>query len=111
MISRYFLLFLLFFYHIGFTQLSPGDLHQSHANLEGLKNCSVCHGVGQKVTAENCLDCHQLLRKRIDENLGLHANSAYRECETCHVEHHGRDFDLIYWENGQENFNHRIGAG
>jgi len=108
MILKYSLFALLIFCQIGFTQLSPGDLHQSHAHLEGLKNCSECHGVGQKIAAENCLKCHQVLKKRIDEKLGLHANSAYRECEKCHVEHHGRDFDLIYWEKGQENFNHQL---
>ncbi|UCF64188.1 MAG: cytochrome C [bacterium] len=105
---RYGLFALLSFWSTGFSQLSPGDLHQSHAQLEGLKNCSECHGIGQKIAADNCLKCHRVLKERIDENIGLHSNAAYRECEKCHVEHHGRDFDLIYWENGQENFNHQL---
>ena len=88
------------------AQLSPGDLHQSHADLEGIKNCTVCHGHGQKILAENCLKCHSLLRERITKNLGLHASPAYQHCEKCHVEHHGRDFDLIWWPDGQENFDH-----
>jgi hypothetical protein len=91
----------------GFTQLSPGDLHKSHAHLEGLKNCSECHGIGQKISSDNCLKCHEMIRERIDSNQGLHAQPGFGECEKCHVEHYGRDFQLIYWESGQENFNHQ----
>jgi hypothetical protein len=90
----------------GSAQLSPGELHQSHAQLEGLKNCSECHGIGQKISSDNCLVCHKLLKERIDSQQGLHAQSGYSECKKCHVEHHGREFDLIYWEHGQQNFNH-----
>lgn len=88
-------------------QLSPGDLHESHAHLEGLKNCSECHGIGQKISADNCLVCHNLIKERIVAREGLHAQPGYSECETCHVEHHGRDFDLIYWKDGQQNFDHQ----
>jgi len=101
------LLILVFYTTDGLTQLSPGDLHKSHAHLEGLKNCSECHGIGQKIAQANCLKCHQLLRERINSNQGLHAQPGFEACEKCHVEHHGRDFELIYWENGQENFNHQ----
>ncbi len=89
-----------------YAQLSPGDLHKSHADLEGIKNCNRCHGISQKITAENCLNCHTLLKDRTNKNLGLHANPDYQNCIKCHVEHHGRDFDLIWWPNGQENFDH-----
>jgi hypothetical protein len=89
------------------AQLSPGKLHQSHTSLEGIKNCSLCHGIGQKISAENCLNCHVLLKDRISRGKGLHASSEYGECQKCHVEHHGRNFDLIYWENRQDNFNHQ----
>ena len=89
-----------------YAQLSPGELHKSHAQLEGLKNCSQCHGVGQKIAAENCLKCHELLRKRIADKPGLHSNPEFASCENCHVEHQGRNYDLIWWEGGQENFDH-----
>jgi hypothetical protein len=93
--------------HPLFGQLSPGDLHQSHANLEGLTNCTKCHDAGKQVLSAKCLDCHVILRERIQNNNGLHANSEFKQCENCHVEHHGRDFNLIYWESGQKNFNHK----
>ncbi|MBN2366200.1 MAG: hypothetical protein EH225_09420, partial [Calditrichaeota bacterium] len=101
-------LFLLVFYISASGQLSPGDLHRSHEAYEGIRNCSLCHGIGQKIKAENCLECHKLLAERIRSKEGLHANPGYNDCQTCHVEHHGRDFDLIWWKNGQENFDHSL---
>jgi hypothetical protein len=108
MMLKYNLFALLFFCQIGFAQLSPGDLHNSHAHLEGLKNCSKCHGVGQRLKAFQCLECHQILKEEISQKKGLHSRSGYQECQKCHVEHHGRDFDLIWWENGKENFKHEL---
>jgi hypothetical protein len=98
---------LLSSYNCLFAQLSPGDLHKSHANLEGIENCTKCHDVGKQVAPSKCLSCHVILREHINNNKGLHANPEYRQCEKCHVEHHGRDFDLIYWKNGQKNFDHK----
>ncbi|MCK5455439.1 MAG: cytochrome C, partial [Calditrichia bacterium] len=83
-------------------------MHRSHAPLEGLKNCSTCHGIGQGITAIQCLECHQILKEEISQNKGLHSRPEYQECQKCHVEHHGRDFDLIWWENGKENFKHEL---
>jgi len=90
----------------GQCQLSPGALHQSHAKLEGIKNCTQCHGLGQRISAENCLKCHEALQNRINKDRGLHADPEYARCENCHVEHQGRNFELIWWEKGQENFDH-----
>lgn len=90
-----------------FAQLSPGDLHKSHARWEGLENCTKCHEVRKRVSSALCLNCHQLLAERIKAGKGLHSNPDYRECHTCHIEHQGRNFELIYWKNGLENFNHQ----
>jgi len=90
-----------------YAQLSPGDLQKSHAQLEGLENCTKCHGVGQQISSSKCLACHTILQDQIQNKKGLHANPGYEQCEKCHIEHQGRDFDLIYWENGRENFNHK----
>jgi len=92
--------------HPLFAQLSPGDLHKSHAELEGLKNCTKCHDVGKQIAPSKCLSCHTILREQINNKKGLHANPEFGKCENCHVEHHGRNFDLIYWENGQKSFDH-----
>ena len=90
----------------GLAQLSPGDLHKSHAFLEGVENCTKCHSSGQKLNSDNCLNCHSLLKARIDAGKGLHAGKKFQNCESCHIDHQGRNFDLIYWENGKNSFNH-----
>ena len=90
------------------AQLSPGDLHQSHAFLEGLSNCTQCHSAGAQIAVENCLACHTLLKARIDAGKGLHANPEYRKCVNCHSDHHGRNFKLIHWKEGEENFEHGL---
>jgi len=88
------------------AQLSPGDLSNPHKHLEGLSNCTKCHEIGQKVLPENCLSCHGILDDRIKEGKGLHANVGFEDCSDCHSEHHGREYKLIYWETGQEKFDH-----
>ena len=88
------------------AQLSPGDLSQPHAAFEGLKNCTKCHQIGEKVSAEKCLDCHGILKERINSNQGLHAQTGYDDCVLCHSDHHGKNFELIFWKNGQNNFDH-----
>jgi cytochrome c7-like protein len=89
------------------AQLSPGDLSQVHADLEGLSNCTKCHEIGEKVQPQNCLSCHKILDERIKAGKGLHADAGYEDCADCHSEHHGREYKLIYWDDGQENFEHK----
>ena len=90
------------------AQLSPGDLHQSHADLEGIANCTQCHVEGQQLSPEKCLACHIILKAQIDSQKGLHANDDYKQCNQCHIEHQGRDFDLVYWKDGTKNFKHDL---
>jgi hypothetical protein len=92
----------------GYGQLSPGDLHKTHAQLEGLENCTKCHAEGKKLDPDLCLQCHQMLKEKINSGEGLHANSDFKSCETCHVEHQGRNYDLIYWKQGIKSFNHTL---
>lgn len=83
-----------------FAQLSPGDLSNSHAHLEGLSNCTLCHVLNQKVSNEKCLNCHELLNERIQQNLGFHVSEDVKgkECVSCHNEHHGRKFQIIRFD-------------
>ncbi len=61
------------------------------------------------MVAEKCLDCHRPLADRIAAGEGLHARPDHRRCESCHIEHHGRDFDLVFWgEAGRDAFDHRL---
>jgi hypothetical protein len=89
------------------AQLSPGDLSEVHANLEGLSNCTKCHEIGKKVISDKCLACHRILNERIIDGKGLHSKTGYEDCSDCHSEHHGRQYKLIYWNNGQDNFDHK----
>jgi len=90
------------------AQLSPGDLHQAHQDLEGIKNCTKCHNQAKGIAAERCLQCHTALKERVDAGKGLHATPEYKRCEGCHVEHQGRQSQLIWWKNERENFSHNL---
>ncbi len=89
------------------AQLSPGKLSQVHAEIDSNRDCFQCHTQGKGVTAELCLSCHGFLAARIRADAGLHAQPEYRACETCHIDHHGREFELIWWgKEGIKAFNH-----
>ncbi len=90
------------------AQISPGPLARAHADLEGITNCTRCHELGQKISSKKCLECHTLIRDRINQNKGYHASKSVRSknCIECHKDHLGRDFQMIEWENDKENFNH-----
>jgi hypothetical protein len=90
------------------AQLSPGELHDSHSHLEGMSNCTQCHESGKQLSSQKCLTCHTLLASQIASGKGAHANQEFRQCENCHIEHQGKNFDLIHWEGGKEVFDHRL---
>ena len=90
------------------AQLSPGDLHRSHAFLEGVENCNKCHDRDSGQMRAKCLICHSEMQSRVDRGRGPHAQPEYRDCENCHVEHHGRDFALVFWKDGEQGFDHRL---
>jgi len=104
--KRIFFISIILFSNL-YAQLSPGDLSHVHADLEGLSNCTKCHEIGEKVQSQNCLSCHKILYERIEEGKGLHADAGYEDCTDCHSEHHGREYKLVYWDDGQENFDHK----
>lgn len=79
------------------AQISPGDLSNAHAHLDGMSNCTQCHVLGNKVSSEKCLICHTEIKERIALKKGYHASSevAGRECSLCHSKHNGKNFRLI----------------
>lgn len=93
---------------VTYAQLSPGDLSESHTQLEGISNCTKCHILGEKVSNDKCLACHTALKSRIDLQKGYHASSeiAGKECIVCHSDHHGRNFEMIRFDT--TNFNHSL---
>jgi len=92
-------IFGIFFFSIQYAtaQISPGELSNTHAYLEGVSNCTKCHTVGNKVTREKCLTCHQIIKNNILAHKGYHASKevAGKQCVACHNEHHGRNFQII----------------
>ncbi len=91
-----------------FAQISPGPLSRVHVKLEGSGQCASCHEPGRGVAPEKCLECHRALGERINAGRGLHARPEYRDCKTCHVEHQGTEFELVWWgKAGREAFDHR----
>lgn len=89
------------------AQLSPGPLSHPHAHLEGLKKCSHCHKLGSRDVGEKCLGCHEEIAAMRQGGSGMHAGSDFENCVDCHVEHQGKEYDLIYWPEGPESFDHR----
>ena len=89
------------------AQISPGELSRAHAILEGVENCEKCHSPKGDQLSDKCLACHQAIADERKTGTGLHGSDEYAECNLCHVEHHGRDFELIYFKGGKKNFDHR----
>lgn len=89
-------------------QISPGDLANAHADLEGIMNCTQCHVLGGGVSDQKCLDCHEELKVRIEKGKGYHASEEVRgqNCVTCHSDHYGRDFDMVRFN--ENDFKHQL---
>ncbi len=89
---------------------SPGELSKGHRDLEGIDNCTKCHPAGKALSQEVCLDCHTELAPRVQKGRGFHGNipsGDQRNCENCHKEHLGADFELVDWgKPGKKAFNH-----
>jgi hypothetical protein len=99
-----------------FFTSSPGALTKEHAALDTQDKCNDCHVDGSKALSNTkCLACHDHsdLKKRIDAGQGYHASAGVRgrKCETCHIEHKGRGFDIMGWRTikGEEKgFDHAL---
>lgn len=55
----------------------------------------------------NCLSCHGGIRSLKEQGRGLHARTGDKPCASCHPDHAGRDFRLIFWgDEGEKGFDH-----
>ena len=91
-----------------YGQLSPGELHRSHEFLDGVDNCSKCHSPDRESMSTLCLTCHTAISDRQADGKGLHGRAEYQDCRLCHVEHQGRNYDLVYFKGGIKAFDHRL---
>ena len=106
--TLYILLFALSLSAQLYAQFSPGKLTQAHAELEGINNCTQCHTLGKEIDDNKCLACHEEIKVMVDRRTGFHSSTEVRDkaCATCHSEHHGRNFDMVRFD--EENFNHDL---
>ncbi len=88
------------------AQLAPGPLSRPHAELEGVRNCTKCHALGTREVTANCLACHREIAAMRGGEPGYHRDDACATCADCHVEHQGRDYQLITWPRGEDGFDH-----
>ena len=77
--------------------IMPGKVVKAHAKYE--HDCNKCHQVMDRGSQKSlCLDCHKKVAKDIKLGRGFHGkyksvNS--QTCKSCHIEHAGRDADII----------------
>jgi hypothetical protein len=84
--------------------LSPGELTQSHAEDEKLKDCYACHTLTRGIDDSLCLDCHKAIKERLSNKNGYHG-TLQGSCAECHTDHKGLDTDITGLNS--EAFNHR----
>lgn len=91
---------------VSHAQFSPGKLSEAHAHLEGMKNCTECHELGNAVSQTKCLSCHTEIAQLQELQRGFHYSDEVRNssCISCHSEHHGRNFDAVRFD--QDDFDH-----
>ncbi|MFQ6610059.1 MAG: hypothetical protein ACE5D7_04575, partial [Fidelibacterota bacterium] len=89
-----------------FGQFSPGDLAEKHQHLSGNQFCAECHSKGKTVDSQDCLNCHVPIRTRMDQKSGYHGGDEKMNCIKCHSDHNGDNFQMVFWENGRDNFDH-----
>jgi hypothetical protein len=90
---------------------SPGPLARPHAAFEGLDNCAKCHDQQQPHSPERCLACHTELGPGRAQHHGLHGRMAADtrdECQRCHPDHRGRDFQIVDWQGERQKFKHTL---
>ena len=75
----------------------PGKVIQGHSKYED--TCNKCHAVLDKSNQTVlCLDCHQDINTDRSKKQGYHgkdASASLKKCKTCHIEHVGRDADIV----------------
>ena len=94
-IPIYITLLFLFFYSTGYGDIfSPGKLSWHHEQWDNIDSCSVCHSGDKGIDDNKCLDCHTVLKLRIDKKLGYHKDKT-DSCATCHSDHNGKNYKIM----------------
>lgn len=89
------------------SQVSPGPLASPHAGLDTAAGCFKCHGQGKGAMTERCLACHEEIAWLVKHDLGYHAAKGRDDCQSCHPDHAGRNFEMVRFAEGKpEKFDH-----
>lgn len=80
--------------------MMPGELSAAHKKFE--EDCVNCHETLNKEAQSNlCADCHKPIKQDLATSRGFHGKDVMvrkSECFTCHVEHRGRDRNIVKLE-------------
>lgn len=80
--------------------MMPGELSRAHAKFE--ETCESCHEVLAKEAQSGlCLDCHKETQQDVALKRGFHGKDTIvnkSECFSCHVEHKGREWNIVRFE-------------
>lgn len=80
----------------------------SHAEFE--QSCGHCHAPVHCITDTRCQDCHMDVAKQRSNGEGLHARlPGSGRCQTCHIEHQGRE--MVLTDFAFANIDHATMAG
>lgn len=75
----------------------PGPVIKGHEKYEN--KCDSCHEkLDNSSQKKLCLDCHEDVAKDVKTKKGFHGRYKpvlMNECKTCHIEHVGRDADIV----------------
>ena len=77
---------------------APGPLAAVHfqvPELQGRKNCTVCHGEDELGMAGACQACHEVIGEQLGQLSGFHGQLETvlaTDCKRCHSEHLGESF-------------------
>ena len=92
--------------HINWSHFfSPGKLSIAHAKLDLSGDCQACHTKGKQLDIGKCLACHEKIKEKKELGRGLHSKAS-GTCLHCHSEHHGREYNVAYFD--LKNFDHSI---
>jgi hypothetical protein len=77
--------------------IMPGPVIMGHAKVE--TQCNKCHTVMSSASRNPlCLDCHDKVAGDIKTQHGFHGLTKdldKKECQACHIEHKGRQADIV----------------
>ncbi len=79
------------------TLVMPGEVIADHADIE--TECKSCHvAFDRDKQSELCMDCHEDVAADRGSKQGFHGLDRYaqrRDCSFCHVDHEGRDANIV----------------